>query len=291
MQKQKLERLDLKEVAKAIRELVSRKNSLEDFEECGLLNMCMIAVYEMTDKNKIEYPHYYTVTRSINEVLGRNTAKMRGREEKDANGSVIKEVIENEGVKQSQIEKTFNSNTPSIFIKGKSPAWVQELNLPKESGRFLRGWRINHKSTVSFLGTAYLFKKLSERINEFGLSPDEVQSVLDNTAEDFCGELDDKTLEKEKKTFKAKLNSLVRQKYLKYDADGYLVIRELIIKPESTNRNSQSNSDINITKKEIEACYLNYLFQKSLRELKSNREVISNDSNLLSKGSKGGKLR
>lgn len=235
----------------------------KEFFDYGLLNMVLIATFELTNKVDIKFPHYYTITRTINSVLGKESGSRRGVK------PVVK--VESGGFEQDDIEKEIRQNKV-MFLGGKSPLPTQEIFNSYQKGK---GFTINQATTVSYLETALLFLEIEENMKEYGVSPEQTKTLLckaisksekipfiedlENIPENILSEYSDiKNIYEEKlKAYQTKLDDLVDQKYLAYsDKDNYL----------ENPTNEQNN-----IRKEAELGYLTYLRKKSLLETnKSN---------------------
>lgn len=215
--------------------------SLEEFEECDLLNMTLIAILELTeDQAGINYPHPYTIARFINEILGKNTRLRRGTEKKSM-------PVENEGVKEEAISKLIKlKNNIPLFASGMNSTEQQQISdSPK---KMLSGYGLNPDNIINRLETACLNLYIQSKKSEGSFSSKKIGEAIDQCIEAFHKETSTDEREDLKQKYKnIKIRLLVEANYFKESADGTLSPGE--------------------SRSAIERNYLKYLVKKSIKKI------------------------
>ena len=241
----------IEETAKRILSVMDR----EEFSSYGIFCQILIAIYELTHKGGVAFPHPYTITRVINEVLGKRSGSQRG----------VNPVIQAEGYNQIAIERGMKEFREELFERGKSPWYIQGANTAK----WVYGWSIKEKSIITFPRTALLFLNLCKELNLYGIQPNKLQGVIQKTIRDI---LDFKTYSdtyeetvkgNELSYYRRKIDFLIEHNYFKVaNADKCLEEVTLFI--------IRKGRKISFTRRDHEKGYLEYLAKLALKEAETD---------------------
>jgi len=238
--------MDFEKIAKKILSVFDVK----EFQECDLLNMVLIATSELTaDDSEINYPHFYTITRCINAVLGKNTRGRRGTKTKIS-------AVKNEGILQDSVEKCI-ANHSTLFTEGIDLAKNQDI---KDSPRTtLKGYGLNQDNIITLGETAYLRICILSKKSEGACAPASINEAIKECIEMFHGNLSKTELaEKEDDYRDNTLSLLIRAKYFYQTKNKWLGVP-------SSNRSV------------TEEKYLKYLMERALQR-KKNKEILNSKS-------------
>lgn len=226
----------------------------EKFRGYGIFNMILISMFELAQKNDIDFPHYYTITRTINTVLGKKSGGRR-----DGKGDTPK--AEKGGFDEWKISKIIYANKE--FLKqGESPQNLQ-LEDGSDMDVVLVGWTINLDHTISYPETSFLFLELVEEMKHFRIQSDQIQISLKNAIKKYKGlSSDDGISAQDIKMFENSLAALIRERYLGYDLNGCLIT------PNYTTADGRT-----IIRKEKEWGLMNYLRDKTLFENSTKQQT------------------